>query len=520
MWPKNITRIVCRGHKWLYYRNYSNSSDNADFLCEHLQITKDKAKFIQIKQPYIQKLTEADIISSVRAISEIGFPREVLFEHPSLFHMQPITMKNRHNVLVECGFERITGELLLSYLTIMKQKTLKELRNMGLLPALLNIENKLASYMTQWPTSLTTLIQGDSNLTTLYNLRLKIIQRYLELMLDLTEDEFYRGIKTYPTIKHRPLRSINETLRILQSYISLPNEKIKSNLYLIHADPENLNNILYKLRSIGGMDIREVIRMYPKIATKNCTTLLEIKRLLDKHGVTAEAQTRCFQIYTLSEKTIDKRLKDAQSLPELSVYREHPRFLKMIHYNTRVLKRMRNVKTNNKRCLSLNVLSGSSARYETFEKTPGDRLGKGKDLVFSISQALGKNYRMSEIHKTIKKHPFWMNIPLVEVKYVCDKLKQTYSIQDIFENCSIVLYPWDKIREAIRTIEENKDGKIYPVTSNFNLKKISKSQKLSLALYTIEKTHYFSGNGVWTDEKNKNIVNLSDIKLFKQMAYQ
>lgn len=159
---------------------------------------------------------------------------------------------------------------------------------------------------------------------------------------------------------------------------------------------------------------------------------------------------------------------------------------------------------HNKKCLSLNILSGSSLHFETFEKAPGDRLGKGKDLVFCISQALGKSFDSSDIRNLLKRHPFWINIPLVQVKFVCDQLLKQFSVQDIYDNCQIVLYPWRKIKDLMDILNQKKTQH-FPI-DHLDSVKLSKSQKLSLILYFLEKNHYFIGNGVWIEDKNKNIV--------------
>ncbi|XP_045504341.1 transcription termination factor 5, mitochondrial-like [Colias croceus] len=491
----------------------SKQSENIVIFCNHLGISKEKAEYIQIKQPYLKKINEEEIKNLINTVYEIGYPKDVLVQHSHLFSMLPITIINRYKILEECGCQNIRPDQLLSYLTIMKQKTIGELKKADILPAMLNVENKLASCMTQWPTSLTSLIYEDVNLITLYNLRIKIIQRYLELMLDLSNEEFYRGLKTYPTIKHRPLKAINETLVILQSQLAIPNYKIKSNLYLIHVDPDNLKKILYDIRTLGGIDVKEVIRMYPKIATKNYSALIEMSKVLEKHGLKPEAQARCLEIFTLSPKTVDERIEHAKTTPEFSIYIDHPRFLKMIYFNKTVLKRITVLRNNNKKCLSLNILSGSSARYEIFEKSPGDRLGKGKDLVFTIDQLLENKYSKKEIRNVIRKHPFWINIPLIEVKYVYDKLSKQFSQQDIFENCVILLYPWYKINEALEIINGVSSINIENyLKEHINFSSLSMSQKLSLVLYIVEKKHYFSGNGVWTEEQKKNIAHLSDSK--------
>ncbi|CAK1599837.1 unnamed protein product [Parnassius mnemosyne] len=472
-------------------------------LCKYLNIDEIKAKHLLVKQPVLKKLNEENIKGLLETFDELGFSKDVMISYPALCSLLPVTLKFRYKVLQECGIENVTPAHLLSYLNLVKQNTIGQLKSDGLILNCVNVENRLASYMTQWPTSLTTLVYGDVNTISLYSLRLKIIQRYLELMLDLSCDEFYRGLKTYPTIKHRPLKVINETLNILQTELMIPHYKIKSNLYLIHADPDNLKNILYKFRSIGGIDIKEIVRLHPKIAMKSYYSMLEIRKVLQEFNVSNEAQMRCFEIYTLSPKTVRERLQKAQSIPEFCTYSNHPRFLKMIYYNKTAMKRLLKLYSFNKKCLSLNILSGSAAHYETYEKSPGDRLGKGKDLVFCISQALGCTFKSSDIRQAIKRHPFWINIPLVQIKFVFDKLINKFSPQDIYDNCPILLYPWNKIKDVINILEKNQ-AHIQLYHESLDLSQLSSSQKLSLVLYLLEKNHYFTGNGVWNEDKNKS----------------
>ncbi|KAM3966706.1 transcription termination factor 5, mitochondrial [Aphomia sociella] len=483
-------------------------------LRKHLNVSVSKAEHICLKHPVVKKLDENALKSIIESVHELGFAKDVLIKEPTLFSLLPVTLRFRYRVLQECGFVNINPGDLLSYLSIVKQKTIEELKQTGVIPTHINLENRLASHMSQWPTSLTNLIYGDVNKYSLYSLRLKIIQRYLELLLDLTVEEFQRGIQTYPTIKHRPLKAINESLNILQSQIMMPTYKIKSNLYLIHVDPDNLKNIIYKFKTIGGIDIKEIIRLHPKLATKNYATLVEIRNILQEYGISNEAQRRCFDIYTLSPNTIKERIEDAKTIPEFSTFFNHPRFLKMIHYKKTAMKRLRNLYSNNKKCLSLNILSGSSAHFQTFERAPGDRLGKGKDLVFCISQCLGNDYSMNDIRKVIKRHPYWINIPLIQVKYVYEHLCKEFSKSDIYENCCILLYPWNKIKEMLEVFNNPLPSNPSQITvsEHLDVNRLNKSKQLSIALYLLEKSHYFSGNGVWIEEKCKNVVDVSHLQ--------
>lgn len=494
-------------HYFRHLSSASQSQNNLSHLCKLINISKTRAEYLAIRHPVIKKIDETKVKELINTLRDLGYPKEALVEEPLLFSILPVTLRYRYKILNECGIANIRAAHLASYLTLVKQKTIGELKKSGEIQIMMNVENRLASYMTQWPTSLTTLINNDVNNYSLQTLRLKIIQRYLELVLDLTNEEFNRGINTYPTIKHRPLEVINETLTMLQSQIMLPNHKIKSNLYLVHVDPDNLKQIIYNFRSIGGIDIKEVIRLYPKIAIKSFSSLTAIREIFQEYGISNDAQKKCFEIYTLGPSTIRERLENAKTMPEFNVFFRHPRFLKMIYFKNIAMKRLMMLYNNDKKCLSLNILSGSSSRYDAFEKAPGDRFGKGKDLIFCLTNALGKNYTNSEVRQAIKRHPFWINIPLVQVKFVHQQLSKEYSPKDIFENCPILLYPWSKVKKALTIMNKRQKHVQSKTLEHLNLSDLNNSQKLSLALYFLENNHYFSGNGVWTEEKNKPAPN-------------
>lgn len=471
-----------------------------------LDISKFEADYLSLRYPLIEKLNETKIKKMIDTLNKLGLSKDVLIEQPMLFGMLPVTLEHRYRVLEECGIQNITGEHITSYLHIIKKKTITELKKSSIINPNLNIENKLASYMTQWPTSLTTLIQCDIERQTLYDLRLKIIQRYLELILDLSEEEFNRGLRTYPTIKHRPLRTVNETLTLLQAKIMMPLMKIKSNLYLVHANSDNLKQILYKFKSIGGIDIKEIIRMHPKLCISSYDNMMKIKEILQNYGISDEAQIRCFDIYTLSPETVRDRIEKARKTPEFQVFLNHPRFLKIIYYNKNATKRMLELYNTDKKCFTLNSLTSCLDHFKKFEKAPGDRLGKGKDLLYCLTMEFGGKYATSDIRKMIKRHQFWINTPLVHVKLIYKKLAVTFSTEDIYENCPILLYPLNGIKDMLQLLDFNNKAalcQLLPCFEHIDISNLSKSQILSLTLYLLEKKHYFSGNGVWTDEKQK-----------------
>lgn len=488
----------CLRQQLCFYSTKVNDG-RALHLSKIMNIPKTSADYMCLKYPMLVKLKKPQLQDVIDTATHLGLNTQALLEEPIIFSIPPITLKLRYRVLQECGLYSISAYHIANCLNIIRRRTIGHLREDGTLIPSINIENHLARYMTQWPNSLTTLIQCEINEQTLYSLRLKIIQRYLELLLGMNQEEFCRCLHTYPTIKLRPLKMISETLSILQNIINMPLYKIKNNLYLVHANSDNLKQIIYEQKSIAGIDIKEVLRMHPKLCLVNSSNIEKIKDIFKVYEISDEAQQKCLNIFSLGPNTIRDRLEKSRETPEFKVYLNHPRFLKIILYNKNATKRVLDFYKTSKKCLSLNSLSGCTEDFKKYIKSPGDRSGKGKDILFCIAHELGKKYTIMDVRKNIKRHPFWINIPLVHIKSTCEKLSIDFSKEDIFQNCPILLYSFRDVKQALKIIENN-HFKALSFIEHIDMSKLNKSQILSLVLYILEKNHYFSGNGVWNDE--------------------
>ncbi|CAH0715446.1 unnamed protein product, partial [Brenthis ino] len=141
-------------------------------------------RYLQLKHPVISKLDSEKIKNLIGTLYELGYPRDILLEEPSLCSFLPITLKYRYSVLQECGLHHISSQHLASYLNIVKRKNIGELKANGIIPTTLNIENRLASYMTQWPTSLTTLVYGGINIKEVLRMHPKLAMVNCSTMIE------------------------------------------------------------------------------------------------------------------------------------------------------------------------------------------------------------------------------------------------------------------------------------------------------------------------------------------------
>lgn len=108
-----------------------------------------------------------------------------------------------------------------------------------------------------------------------------VLEKFLKWKLHITSEEFQKYCKNYLPLRHRPMSDIIESLDIAQNNIEFSTETIRRNGCLVAADPVNTKLMLDKVDSLGGLDIREAIRIEPSILKNNYQSLLQIRSLLE-----------------------------------------------------------------------------------------------------------------------------------------------------------------------------------------------------------------------------------------------
>lgn len=106
------------------------------------------------------------------------------------------------------------------------------------------------------------------------------LERYLQYKFSITSNEFKNYCKNYLPLKHRPICDIQEALDIAQNNIKFNLETIRRNGFIISSDPANTRLILENVDSLGGLDIRDAIKIEPAILKNRYQALIDIKDML------------------------------------------------------------------------------------------------------------------------------------------------------------------------------------------------------------------------------------------------
>lgn len=120
--------------------------------------------------------------------------------------------------------------------------------------------------------------------------RTSVLERYLLWKLSLSKNEFQKYCKNYLPLKHKPMSDIQEAINIALNEIEFDVAGVRSNGFLICADPLHTKLLLNNIKTLAGMDIREAIKMEPAILKNNYNSVLQIRDILEVSTETSITQ--------------------------------------------------------------------------------------------------------------------------------------------------------------------------------------------------------------------------------------
>ncbi|XP_077293809.1 transcription termination factor 5, mitochondrial-like [Arctopsyche grandis] len=505
---------------------YKRENDVFAYFTNNLKIPKEKITNILLKTPSIQNTSKEQLFSVLEMFDNHKIDHSELLTYPKLLNFPTTRIDYRIRILTECGFQKVSALEISTYMKLMTSKTITDLKDAGYLAKDEKVQDRIVKHLTMWPTSPPMINTEDDSKLTLNYIRMKVLERYLELILDLQPETFRRGLNTYVKLRHRPLSHINLTLQYLQDVVKMPNKKINSNLFVLLANPRNLHMMLTDVKSLADIDIRDILIKRPTLVNVSYKTFSKIQNLLNDYNIPIESQQKCLEIYSLSFETIQQRFKDIKTIPEFNALINHPRILRLIYYKTKADSRLQNSKLTNQ-CVSLNMLSASSKNYDSIFSNIDER-SSCRDYIQNIITQLDRKYTYNEIKDKIQRHAYFTKTATTNVKFTLDQLRtKNFTAEDLFLNCQICLYPWEKIEKylniLLRPYNLSENRLKLCILNNINeeqiaFERLTKSQILSLTLYYLEKRHNFNDQGIWiqqspSDKDHKEILQIIEAKL-------
>nr|XP_019560477.2 transcription termination factor 5, mitochondrial [Aedes albopictus] len=473
---------------------FANLFDASKFFCPLLDVNEPAMYRYLAKHKYLIDLDPADVRRKIAYFKYLNATTEEILQQPTLFTLHLITLENRTTILRECGFVETLNLMALSkYITIVRQK-IKALKNNKLIPPDLNVMEQLRK---QFEIEVKVNIDFNEEMH-LQTLRELFINAYIRERLQLNDEEINKLWKSYSKIKHKSFGHTQRVVDILEHDLKFSRDKIVRNLYLLHADPENLLRYQEVVPSIAGLDIKEVMLKQPKIAMIPCDSVKQILGYFREFGIGEAGVLKYSTVLTLSPNTVLARMEQLQKTKEFEVLSKHPRITKLIAYQTKAAIRLDYLQQLKVRCASLNVLASHSQNFEKYIRDGYDR-NNVKDVAHYLKMVFQR--QDNEVVEQLKRHPNWFHVPTVQMQETLDHLKGTgFSMNDIYENVQLLLYPLSRINHKLGKLSECKRAKKKHDELGIELTSVTPTQMLSLCLYAIELDFHFTGDGIWPEQ--------------------
>lgn len=271
-------------------------------------------------------------------------------------------------------------------------------------------------------------------------IRMKVLNIYLKKKLGMKDSEIAKMWKIYGRIKHICFASIIRSIDLLQNELNFTNERIIKNTFTLYCDPDNILKYINDVKTIGDVDIREILLARPKILMVNCESTVKSIDFIRKNGIPENSINRCLEVLTLSPITIEERLTELKEVKEFNVLVSHPRILRLVHYHNKAVTRLEYLKQLKVKCASLHILSSHSDAFEKYARDGSDKT-RGSDITNFLQVNLKVKNR-DDVRFKISRHPNWCHVPIITIKGSFDFLKsKKFSLESMFENVHILLYP-------------------------------------------------------------------------------
>lgn len=416
---------------------------------------------------------------AIKTLRALNYKEDDIQNQPSIFHHSEITLRNRHNILSEAGFDKLSIGALSRYITIC-HKSITLLKAHHLIPENTDVTKRIFdSFQLESTSSL-----NESQI--FEKVRCEALSAYLQKVLEFTDTDIKQFWHSYRRAKHKSAASILEMVALLKKELNFNAERIRKNAFVIYADPQSFKMYFTDFKTVGGCDIRELLSRRPKLINSNPEIIKKTLDVLDQFNISAEALGVSPEVLTLGPDTIKQRLQNLKSIKEFDGLIDHPRILKLVYYQMKAKARLQYLQQLKFKNASLNILSSASETFERYTREGADKTN-GKDTVQFLARHLGRSD--DELREWLGRHPNWMCIPLMTVKENFDMLsKLKYQPNTIFHNIHLLIYPPERVREVLQQVKLDLECEV-----------VRPSQILSMTLYHLEQEYHFTGDGVWTD---------------------
>lgn len=438
----------------------------------------------------LQLMDEKALLSKIDLLKKMNLSDVRTIKAIPLIRRHPSKLKNRYEILCEYGVmpHKITTVLLNKYFNINKYPVAK-LKELGLIEkdadVLQNLWKAAGLQLDHCPKS-----SDDASLKSLKAIALKA---YLKEKMEFSDKAMSKNENDYLfRLQNKSFNTMNRNYDIFTNIVNLSKKRIEKNWFILYSDPDNILEIINRVKKIGNVDVKQCLHVYLKIGLMTASNLEKSMEYMKEAGISESFLHRCLKIYTLNCETVRKRLEEMKKNDFFTYCTKSPRILEIIHYQVKAKKRLKILEQ-----LKLIAFSGYIAKNEKdFNRLciAGGR-PSGIDCLYFLCAELEMN--KEELMNKLRRHPRWPFVPLVHVGRNLQNLRKDFTDEEIKKNIYILFYYSEKLQTELETLDSREGLELFKENGT-----VKKEFVLPLVLYFLERESNFTGESIWDVETN------------------
>jgi hypothetical protein len=416
------------------FTRFVHFESNYQLFTKHFGLYHSKAKEY-VEKNRLSRIAPDMIMKIVAYCNELGFDNNSLLKNPAVLRLHPNTLDQYYLVMKEGGFINIRPEMLSKFRTLYR-KPILVLKERNFINGQTDVAASFINNLNPCPKDFYVKTKGDAEVWS--DVHLKVLSAYLKWRLQATEKEITRLIKVHPTIYRKSFKYLCENITLAEELGFTPEKMFKYG-YILQGYPKYTKEVLEKYPVIAGVCMKRAMRMYPKLMTTSPSNVEKIYNILKEHNIPDETIGKRMNVFQLSPETVETRLKEIKRVADFKVLLHNPNILKLVVHHNRAKSRLTFLKELQLKCASVSVLGNDDSKFNV-------HIREGRDAntfsdIYAFLKGIFKK-EISEFENTLKKHPYYLQVPLTSMEDTYYYLKnEKFTNPAILKVIYILLYP-------------------------------------------------------------------------------
>ncbi|XP_011707905.1 PREDICTED: uncharacterized protein LOC105462759 isoform X1 [Wasmannia auropunctata] len=320
--------------------------------------------------------------------------------------------------------------------------------------------------------------------------------------LPYLDDKIFLDNKNLKKVKS--ISMIAETLKVLRLDLGYDEKMIKRQPKVIIASADNIRLLLNSFTDIVGIPIVDALREYPFILLQDVDNVKQLVKLFKLYEIPNEYVKSYMKVFTIRNEVFQERIEMIKRHPNLNVWYKHSRIVQIASQIHMTKNRLQYVSImDSSKWVHPNALL---SQKHSLDKAVQIGLCSHKRYV----QHVLKQELEVDMSDLLTRHPHWKTAAFADIVQMIKYLRKHFTIDEICPNIHIVLYKRSRVQKVLADLKQQ-----YSQSTEYSF---TDSQYLALCLYMLEKDNHFTGDGIWSNErdtkqqslKKRNIVEISD----------